>query len=108
MEYATKEVIGNETGVTGIKLINNNGDEIEKNLPGGFIAIGHKPNTDIFDGQLDMKDGYINIKSGTNGSSTETSVRVYLQLEMFVIMYIDKQLHLLGLAAWQHLMQKNI
>jgi len=70
-----KEVIGDETGVTGIKLKNNNGDEIEKNLPGVFIAIGHKPNTDIFDGQLDMKDGYINIKSGTNGSSTETSVK---------------------------------
>ena len=68
-----KEVVGNDMGVTGIKL-DNQGNEISKNVMGVFIAIGHKPNTEIFDGQLDMKDGYIVIKSGLDGSVTQTSV----------------------------------
>ena len=67
------EVLGNEMGVSGIKL-NNNGAEITKNVMGVFIAIGHKPNTDIFEGQLEMDNGYIIIKSGLNGSVTSSSV----------------------------------
>ena len=67
------EVLGNEMGVSGIKL-NNNGTEITKNVMGVFIAIGHKPNTDIFEGQLEMDNGYIIIKSGLNGSVTSSSV----------------------------------
>ena len=67
------EVLGNEMGVSGIKL-NNNGNEITKNVMGVFIAIGHKPNTDIFEGQLEMDNGYIIIKSGLNGSVTSSSV----------------------------------
>ena len=67
------EVLGNEMGVSGIKL-NNNGTEITKNVMGVFIAIGHKPNTDIFKGQLEMDNGYIIIKSGLNGSVTSSSV----------------------------------
>ena len=67
------EVLGNEMGVSGIKLINN-GTEITKNVMGVFIAIGHKPNTDIFEGQLEMDNGYIIIKSGLNGSVTSSSV----------------------------------
>ena len=67
------EVLGNEMGVSGIKL-NNNGTEITKNVMGVFIAIGHKPNTDIFEGHLEMDNGYIIIKSGLNGSVTSSSV----------------------------------
>ena len=67
------EVLGNEMGVSGIKL-NNNDTEITKNVMGVFIAIGHKPNTDIFEGQLEMDNGYIIIKSGLNGSVTSSSV----------------------------------
>tara|TARA_B100001113_G_scaffold161960_2_gene132528 strand:+ start:18844 stop:19782 length:939 start_codon:yes stop_codon:yes gene_type:complete len=68
-----KEVIGNDMGVSGIKL-DNQGDEIHRDVMGVFIAIGHKPNTEIFDGQLDMDNGYIIIKSGLNGSVTSSSV----------------------------------
>ena len=68
-----KEVVGNDMGVTGIKL-DNQGNEISKDVMGVFIAIGHKPNTEIFDGQLDMDNGYIIIKSGLNGSFTTSSI----------------------------------
>ena len=68
-----KEVVGNDMGVTGIKL-DNQGKEISKDVMGVFIAIGHKPNTEIFDGQLDMDNGYIIIKSGLNGSFTTSSI----------------------------------
>ena len=67
------EVLGDEMGVTGIKL-NNNGTEHSIDLMGVFIAIGHKPNTDIFEGQLEMDNGYIIIKSGLNGSVTSSSI----------------------------------
>ena len=67
------EVIGNDVGVTGIK-VDNSGDTIEKDVMGVFIAIGHKPNTDIFQGQLEMDNGYIIIKSGLHGSVTTSSI----------------------------------
>jgi thioredoxin reductase (NADPH) len=68
-----KEVIGDENGVTGIKL-DNKGSEIIKKVMGVFIAIGHKPNTEMFSDQLEMDNGYIVIKSGLKGSVTSTSV----------------------------------
>ena len=68
-----KEVLGDTAGVTGA-LLDQNGEETKRDVMGIFIAIGHKPNTDIFDGQLDMDNGYILIQSGTTGSVTKTSV----------------------------------
>ncbi|MDC2983581.1 thioredoxin-disulfide reductase [Pseudomonadota bacterium] len=69
-----EEVLGDASGVTGIKLKNKDSSMSSINLHGVFIAIGHNPNTEIFDGQLDMKDGYIVIKSGLDGSVTQTSI----------------------------------
>ena len=69
-----EEVLGDASGVTGIKLKNKDSSMSSIDLHGVFIAIGHNPNTEIFDGQLDMKDGYIVIKSGLDGSVTQTSV----------------------------------
>ena len=69
-----EEVFGDASGVTGIKLKNKDSSSSRIDLHGVFIAIGHNPNTEIFDGQLDMKDGYIVIKSGLDGSVTQTSV----------------------------------
>ncbi len=74
-DHTLDEVLGDDNGVTGARLrsmLNESTQEID--VQGVFIAIGHKPNTDIFEGQLDMKDGYIKIKSGLNGNATATSV----------------------------------
>ena len=69
------EVLGDNMGVTGLRLKDSNSDATEElEVTGCFIAIGHKPNTDIFQGQLDMKDGYLTIQSGTNGNATQTSL----------------------------------
>lgn len=68
------EVLGDDSGVTGARLTANSGDEAKLDLTGVFIAIGHTPNTGIFDGQLDMHNGYIRIHSGTEGNATATSV----------------------------------
>jgi thioredoxin reductase (NADPH) len=69
------EVLGDQTGVTGIRLKNTQtGDKHDVTLKGCFIAIGHSPNTQIFDGQLEMKGGYIVTKTGLEGFATQTSV----------------------------------
>jgi len=69
------EVLGDATGVTGIRIRHvQSGTTEELALKGCFIAIGHQPNTDIFKGQLEMKDGYIVTKSGLSGMATMTSV----------------------------------
>ena len=69
------EVLGDDAGVTGIR-VKSREDESKQDidLQGVFIAIGHKPNTDIFAGQLDMKDGYLKIHSGLEGKATQTSI----------------------------------
>jgi len=69
------EVLGDEMGVTGIRIKETTSDATENlDLMGVFIAIGHQPNTGIFEGELDMKDGYITVQSGTAGNATQTSV----------------------------------
>jgi thioredoxin reductase (NADPH) len=69
------EVLGDAKGVNGVRLKNVLNDSTENvDVQGCFIAIGHQPNTDIFKGQLDMKDGYIVTRSGNNGLATMTSV----------------------------------
>ncbi len=73
--HTLHEVLGNASGVTGIKIRSIESDEIsEEKLEGLFIAIGHKPNTGIFEHQLDMTDGYIKTQSGDEGGATVTSV----------------------------------
>jgi len=70
-----EEVLGDATGVTGVRLKNvQSGATEDVTVKGCFIAIGHSPNTDIFKGQLEMKDGYIVTKSGLSGMATMTSV----------------------------------
>jgi thioredoxin reductase (NADPH) len=69
------EVLGDDSGVTGVRLKNTrDATTTELALKGCFIAIGHHPNTDIFKGQVEMKDGYIITRTGLNGMATMTSV----------------------------------
>jgi thioredoxin reductase (NADPH) len=69
------EILGDNMGVTGINIKDTQTSDISKiDVMGVFIAIGHSPNTSIFDGQLEMKDGYIKVKSGLEGNATQTSV----------------------------------
>ena len=74
-DHNVEEVLGGDTGVTGLSLRHAKTGELTSiEAEGVFIAIGHNPNTEIFAGQLDMKDGYIKIRSGTEGLATMTSV----------------------------------
>tara|TARA_Y100000814_G_scaffold49361_1_gene30498 strand:+ start:1058 stop:2005 length:948 start_codon:yes stop_codon:yes gene_type:complete len=70
-----EEVIGDDMGVTGIRLKSaKDKSEIELDVDGVFIAIGHVPNSDIFKGQLEMKNGYLVVETGIKGNATQTSV----------------------------------
>jgi len=70
-----EEVLGDDMGVTGVRLKSTQGAPAEDVvLQGVFIAIGHKPNTDIFAGQLEMNGGYLKVQSGTEGNATQTSI----------------------------------
>ena len=69
------EILGDKSGVTGIRIKNvNDGTTKNIELTGVFIAIGHAPNTGIFEGQLDMHNGYIKVKTGTDGGATITNI----------------------------------
>jgi thioredoxin reductase (NADPH) len=73
--HVLDEVLGDDMGVTGMRIKNvNDGSTQELALDGVFIAIGHSPNTEIFAGQLEMREGYIVVKSGLGGNATATSV----------------------------------
>ena len=70
------EVLGDQSGVTGVRLRDSRTQaSTDLKLQGVFIAIGHQPNTQIFEGQLDMSGGYLRIHSGTEGNATQTSVK---------------------------------
>ncbi|OCG24238.1 thioredoxin-disulfide reductase [Gilliamella sp. wkB108] len=70
------EVLGDNMGVTGVRLLSTQDPNISEELAvlGVFIAIGHKPNTAVFEGQLELNNGYIKVQSGTQGNATQTSV----------------------------------
>ncbi|MFN1649294.1 thioredoxin-disulfide reductase [Vibrio rotiferianus] len=69
------EVLGDDMGVTGVRIKDvNSGATEDLEVMGAFIAIGHQPNTQIFEGQVDMKDGYIIVQSGLEGNATQTSI----------------------------------
>jgi thioredoxin reductase (NADPH) len=75
-DHQLDEVLGDASGVTGIRVKHaKTAEPMDIELAGVFIAIGHSPNTSIFDGQLEMKNGYITIKSGLSGAATSTSVK---------------------------------
>jgi thioredoxin reductase (NADPH) len=75
LNHVLEEVLGDASGVTGLRLKSTEtGDAKEVKVHGLFVAIGHKPNTDIFEGQLDMHNGYIKTKSGNEGMATATSI----------------------------------
>jgi thioredoxin reductase (NADPH) len=74
-DHTLDSVLGDKSGVTGVRLRHaGNGATTELQAQGVFIAIGHTPNTQLFDGQLDMNNGYIRVNSGINGNATATSI----------------------------------
>ncbi len=74
-DHVLEEILGDDGGVTGVRLKNVKTEETKEiSVEGVFIAIGHKPNTDIFAEQLEMTNGYINVNSGTKGNATSTSI----------------------------------
>ena len=74
-DHKVDEVLGDESGVTGLRIAQvESGTKRDLDLTGVFIAVGHTPNTQLFEGQLEMKNGYITVRSGTSGGATATSV----------------------------------
>jgi thioredoxin reductase (NADPH) len=75
LNHTLEEVVGDDSGVTGLKIKSTDGGDVkELKVHGLFVAIGHKPNTGIFEGQLDMHNGYIKTRSGTEGMATATNI----------------------------------
>jgi len=73
--HVVQDVLGDDSGVTGVRVRNVKDEaQAELEVPGVFIAVGHSPNTQLFEGQLEMKGGYIQVRSGLSGDATATSV----------------------------------
>jgi thioredoxin reductase (NADPH) len=73
--HAVDEVLGDDSGVTGLRVTSvGNGTRTDLEITGFFVAVGHAPNTQLFEGQLEMKNGYLIVRSGLNGTATQTSV----------------------------------
>ncbi|ABZ76585.1 thioredoxin reductase [Shewanella halifaxensis HAW-EB4] len=75
LDNTLDEVVGDQMGVTGLKMKSTKDDSItDLEVAGVFVAIGHKPNTEMFEGQLEMNNGYIKVQSGLDGNATQTSI----------------------------------
>lgn len=74
LNVAVDEVLGDNMGVTGVRLKNNDGSMDEIQVAGLFVAIGHTPNSSLFEGQLELKDGYVVVKGGRESNATATSI----------------------------------
>lgn len=72
--HTLDEILGDQSGVTGLRLKGDDDSSREIEVQGVFIAIGHAPNTDIFEGQIEMEGGYIKVKAGSKGNATATSI----------------------------------
>jgi len=73
--HAVDEVLGDDSGVTGLRVASvDSGAKTDLEVTGFFVAVGHAPNTQLFEGQLEMKNGYLIVRSGLNGAATQTSV----------------------------------
>jgi thioredoxin reductase (NADPH) len=68
------EVLGDDMGVTGMRIKSTDGSTKDINVDGIFVAIGHKPNTSLFEGQLEMEHGYLKVQEGSQGNATQTSI----------------------------------
>ncbi|MCL1137233.1 thioredoxin-disulfide reductase [Shewanella pneumatophori] len=76
LDNTLDEVVGDQMGVTGLKMKSTKDGAIKDlEVAGVFVAIGHKPNTSMFEGQLEMNNGYIKVESGLNGNATQTSIK---------------------------------
>ncbi len=74
-DHVLEEVLGDDSGVTGMRVKNvKSEDTAELDLSGVFIAVGHAPNTELFQGQIDMTGGYLHVESGISGNATATSI----------------------------------
>jgi thioredoxin reductase (NADPH) len=74
LNHVVDEILGDDSGVTGLRIKGTQGGNKTLDLQGVFIAIGHTPNTKLFEGQLDMTNGYINTRGGVEGDATVTSI----------------------------------
>ena len=103
------EVLGDNMGVTGLRLANTKtGEKEELKLDGLFVAIGHSPNTEIFQGQLELNNGYIVVKSGLEGNATATSVEGVFAAGDVMDHNYRQAITLRELVVWQHWMQNAI